>query len=191
LDVRRIQQAASAALLTALLVAPLAGCTDDTKAEPGDPTGSPSNTATTEPSPTDPSIPPEAQGEDDESAKAFIRYYFEVLSTAMVTGDTSALQGFSGDACRTCRGLIDRITNLYEKNGRVTTSGWIPEKLTRLPDDSSRTIGFLARVKVSPQRLLDEHGDLVSRTPGDLVPMRVNLTRHSRGWMVKEIENLR
>jgi len=193
LDVRRIRQAASAALLTALLVAPLAGCTDDTKAEPGDPTSSPTSspTVTTEPSPTPtgPTLPPAAQGDDEESAKAFVRFYFRMMTTATVTGDTAAMLEFSTKRCASCQSLAKDIDEVYGMGGSFRTKGWVPNKFIR----GSLVKGgheFFLRVQNHARTLLDGK-KVVDRKPASVISLRVVVMRKENTWRLVLLEVFR
>jgi len=69
-------------------------------------------------------VPLEVQGDDEASAKAFVRYYCEVLSAAMVTGGTSDLDALALPRCLTCRNFSALIRDTYDKGGHYETKGW-------------------------------------------------------------------
>lgn len=173
----------------------LAACSDDSDAGPKEPESSPavSSTPTASPtaSPPGPSIPPEAQGIDEASAKAFVRFWFATLSESMRTGDVELVRSLGTPDCRSCNAVISKIEKLYAKGGHVRTEGWVVERF--LPDSNAnpRRAEFKLRTRYLPQVLYGENNQIVSRTPEDLIPFEMALVRHAEEWRVQAAVILR
>lgn len=129
--VRRV--VAAAALL---LVAPgLAGCGGDEDPEPKFTSGpESSDTASSSPSPSEsqspaadeePTPPPEMDGDDEAAAEAFIRYYFDEASYAVMSGDVSTIKSLAAPVCAACRGFTGAVETVHEKGGEVTGGEFI------------------------------------------------------------------
>ncbi|KQZ67039.1 DUF6318 family protein [Nocardioides sp. Root151] len=179
--------------LAALLLASLAACADDDSgASPSDPdssTTTASTSPTTEPSPTvtdtGPSIPTDAQGTDEASAKAFVRFYFATLSEAMQTGDTEALRQLATKKCKTCRTVPARIRNVYSKGGSLQTEGWKVANVVTYAEES-RSLGFYLKVIETESQLFDEDGKRVTTTPESESSSRIVITRGPGRWLIDE-----
>ncbi|MBD8870567.1 DUF6318 family protein [Nocardioides donggukensis] len=186
-----------AGLVWVPLVLPLmlSGCSDaDGSSSPSTPS-SPSQQSSPSPdaTPTDEglSIPSEAVGTDEASAKAFVRYWFEVLSEAMTTGDTKAALALSTKQCQSCQSITGRIDNVYNKGGRLKTDGWFADRF--VPDSPSKlkTPAYFIRVRQSPRALINSDGEVVDRTMREATAMRIVLKRSSGAWRVSRLDVIR
>jgi hypothetical protein len=171
----------------------LSSCSDDeASSDPGDPTATPSQTATAPTqTPAGPSIPIEAQGTDEASAKAFVRFYFATLSAAMTSGDISAIPPLSDSTCQSCKSIPGRIDNIYDRGGRLDTEGWRVQSLISDPTPASNRKEFLLRVKQSPSTLLDADGTVLTRTGAKITPMRIRLRIRGESWVVERLDFIR
>lgn len=98
----------------------LAACSE---AEPTpqmpDPTPTESSPSASETGPVEPTLPPEAEGDGVAAAKAFVTYYFALLTYAQETGDTSALSAAAIPGCGTCQSSLDAVEQTYEAGGTI------------------------------------------------------------------------
>ncbi len=180
MDVRR-----HAVVALTLPVLVLSACTDEGSSQEPSPTPSSSSpTPTVTPTDTGPSIPPEALGDDEESAKAFVKYYFEVVSEGIVTGDMSTLEQLSHAKCESCNALSERVVNVYDKGGALKTEGWIVEALVRDPTDNPRHKAFFARVRQDRQALFDAEGRQVDVIKRKLQGMHLIVEQRESGWVM-------
>jgi len=112
--VRRI---ALAALALPLL---LAGCADDEPVpkapDPSTPTTSVTETAV---EPAEPTLPPEAEGKGIKAAEAFVRYYFAMVDSARLTGDTQDLRRIALQTCASCEGVANVIDRVHDNSGSI------------------------------------------------------------------------
>lgn len=183
MDVRRV---VAAVMLLGLLVS----CSDDEPTtDPQEPTSS--ATGTPSPTPTEPVIPDEARGTDEASAKAFVRYWFEVLSRSMDDGNVGLVDDLSAKDCRSCSSLADAIAEVYADGGRFKTEGWKVQKISRAPGFADERPDFLLKTRHTRRDLIDKNGDLVDRMPTTMVSMRVVLVPHDESWQLKDLEELK
>ena len=182
MDVRRW---VAAGLCVALLA--LAGCSDDaSQAKPQDPTTS----AARSPSPKEtetadaPSIPPDAMGTDEASAKAFVRYWFRVFTDSMNEGNSDALVALSAADCTTCKAFADLISRTYSKGGRIESNGWTAVNFARL-DNDSMAFDFIARS--GKETFYRADGSVRRRYKGGDQNMTVALVESDSAWKVNKL----
>ncbi|MFD1827550.1 DUF6318 family protein [Mumia zhuanghuii] len=101
------------ALAAAVALLSVTACTGEEPAD-GDPTSAPPTTASASPSPTPsaPTIPPEATKHSADGAAAFVKYWNEVFNYTVTTLDTRHLDALSApdcDACGEMIGFVDRV----------------------------------------------------------------------------------
>jgi hypothetical protein len=175
-----------AALLCVALLG-LAGCTDDeSSADPGDPT---SNAA---PSPTatesgEPSIPPEARGSDEASAKAFTMYFFQTLTASMNSGEVAAVAALSSGACTSCTALQDNIRGTFANGGYAVTRGWKPTSFE--PAETASGIAFDLRVRLGDEKFYNADGKVTHHFEGDdSRRMVIFLKPNGSSWQVSRLD---
>ena len=113
-----------AAVTSAALLA-VAGCTSDASPEPAPlPTESASPGETSRPSPSAPTLPPEAQGTSPAAAKAFARHYVDAVNYGMASGNVSLLRALSARDCSVCDRIIGEIEAAYSDGGRLEGGSW-------------------------------------------------------------------
>ncbi|WP_157559705.1 DUF6318 family protein [Nocardioides sp. Soil777] len=113
-----VRRALAAACILPLL---LAGCSDAAPTpEIPDPTTSSPSPDETETGPVEPTLPPEAEGDGVEAAEAFVSYYFDLLTYAQATGDTSKLSNVAIEGCETCQGSLEAVRRTYEAGGSIS-----------------------------------------------------------------------
>jgi hypothetical protein len=64
-------------------------------------------------------MPAAARGTDAAAAKAFVKFYWDTVNYAQVTGDVDELQGLS-DACTGCDAGIRFIRDVYDQHGVIS-----------------------------------------------------------------------
>ena len=113
---------------TLLLPLTLAGCGDDDP-QPRIPPSSASSPSTTTPSASpdaavEPTLPPEAEGNDEAAAEAFAGYYWEVVNYSQLTGDVTRLKSISLVSCKYCTDGADYLRDMYKNGGRQDGGGY-------------------------------------------------------------------
>ncbi|MGN6243381.1 MAG: DUF6318 family protein [Motilibacteraceae bacterium] len=112
--------------IAALALAPLAltGCTGASSSAAAGPTpaastASPAPTPRETPKPTPPAIPDAAESADEQGAKAFAAYFWQVVNYVGRTRDTVPLQKISSADCKSCNQTIDTATKARAKGESV------------------------------------------------------------------------
>ncbi|WP_295656672.1 DUF6318 family protein [uncultured Nocardioides sp.] len=116
----RLHLLAAAAVLAPVL---LAGCGGN-EPEPQLPDTAPSPSSTPSASPAaeatqEPTLPPEAEGNDEAAAEAFVRYYWDAVDYAQLTGDLKALKKLSLPSCASCNSGNEYVSNMYANGGSL------------------------------------------------------------------------
>jgi serine/threonine protein kinase, bacterial len=79
---------------------------------------------------TPPQAPASAAPASAEGGSAFIRHWFEALSYAVGTGDTSALDASSSPSCRACADVIAFVRNAFSNGGSLRGGGYTLRNVT-------------------------------------------------------------
>jgi hypothetical protein len=163
----------------------LVSCSDD---EPTSDPQEPTSSATGTPSvaPIEPVIPAEARGTDEASAKAFVRYWFELFNYAVNTGDSIRLMRLSASDCASCQAFRKNIQKAYADGGGVRAVGWTPTSIR--PIGVSEDPTFALRVRQGEEEYLDASGDVVKHFSGRHRSMTIQLTRQGSTWLVRGLD---
>ena len=118
--------AIASSLLSALSLLTTAGCTG--AADPAEPTppptppataSTPSPTPTGPATPTPPVMPDAANAHTKAGAKAFVRYFWQVVNYAQATGDTAPINSLNSSNCSACEAGVAAIDKTYEAGGHI------------------------------------------------------------------------
>ncbi len=180
----RVMMAVGAVLATGL-IAGLAGCTGD--AAPSPP---PLETSTSSPSPTEatgspaPTLPPEAKGKSVASAKAFARYFIDVVNFAIRTGDADAVMDVSAPGCVTCRAVKRNAERIYGSGGKIEGGQMTPNTVTVVnpPPEAALLVG----VSYSAERVVEPGKKVVRRGPTKGL-LTMFLEWEADGWLVDRV----
>ena len=128
-------------------------------------------------------MPAAAKGDGRAAAKAFVKYYIDLINYAEVTGDVRPLQRVTTHRCHDCKAIIDAISNTYQRGGWYRTAGWVPsEWFVVLTAESSGTVAASIH---SPEQRYKPSGEAAVRfvDSSDFV-MQFRLSYVARGWAV-------
>jgi hypothetical protein len=179
------------AVLAALACsAALAGCQANPEPAPL-PSESPSATAPSEadsPSPAPPTMPAEARGTSEKSAKAFVRFWIEALNYAGPTGDTEQLNEFTDAACSECKAIIRLIQNVHHDGGYIHGKGWAVQSVSTVAFGESGGRVFDAVVKVHPQEIRMSATDTVETFKGGRRLKTFWLKRRQGTWLITRLD---
>jgi hypothetical protein len=135
------------ATLTALTLVPallVAGCSDDDpkpKFEPPPSSEAPTSASPTT-GPTAPTMPAAAIGADAAAAEAFVKFYWDTVNYAQVSGDLDPLRQLADPTCVACEAGVKYLEGVFEADGRV--------------------IGGVATLKIQKSTLVDGDGRMES-----------------------------
>jgi choline/glycine/proline betaine transport protein len=178
-----------AALTAAVL---MAGCTSNPEPAPlPSPSASGSESAGASPSASAsaaPSMPAEARGTSKKSAKAFVRYYVDVLNHAMATGDTELLESLSSPKCVSCDSVAQLVNEVYSAGGHISSQGWSLHGLSVVHGRRFNEPVIDAALVFSPQHVVRSAGAKVERFDGGRAPATFYLRSAANGWRVIRLD---
>ncbi len=178
---------AAGAALAALV---LSGCSDGGGA--AEPTTTPTLTPTPTPTPAgpvEPTLPPEAAGEDAAAAEAFVRHYWAMVNYAQDTGDVTALRRLGSPSCTACQGGADGIVRIARAGGRTIGGAMEITRTTAKPFEAGPFRGFIVEVAadVAAQRV-EIPGEPLKTYPGGPTELQVVVDLTDQGWQVSRWE---
>ena len=179
-----------AALLAILLYAAAAACQSNPSPAPM-PSVAPSpsrSVASSTPSPMAPTMPAEARGTSAESAKAFVRYYFDQINYAMRTGDTESLDGLSTQNCVSCRAIARNVRQTYETGARIESEGWRLTVISLVPEQPREHPILDLGVVQAPEVIVLPSGDPGKKYSGGKQPMTAHLVWRHNHWIVERLD---
>jgi hypothetical protein len=180
----RQRHVGAGALVLALLLGGLAGCSDDPDPDVADPTSEATSTSTTEPI-SDPATSEPTSEAPAESAQEFIRRWHEVSDAMQLSGETAEYKAL-GPGCRPCSDTADLIEGYYVAGGFVEYEGTQVTSVKRLG-----TVGELVEFEVSrrsaPTRYQETRGGPIKTFPGGEDIIRMKLERADGVWMVVDL----
>lgn len=155
----------------------------------------PEQTATSTPSqtpdtgPTEPTPPPQIQGDDAQAAEAFVEYYYRHINYAQLTGDTEGLRNLGLPSCEACDGGADFIDAIYERGGRATGGEYRLVSTTvtgrqQVTDDVS--VFFVEVVARHTEQVVTGAGNLSKTYPSGRSRLRYRILRDVEGWHIDE-----
>jgi hypothetical protein len=174
---------AAVVLVAALLSA---GCSS----EAGEPDALPSLPSTSASPSAAPSsaVPPSAQAETPEGARAFARYWFEVLNRAASTGDTEELRTLSHPACESCTRFADSIDFLYTDGGGIRGGVFTLTAVESPADKGVAEVPVTVVYDVTETEQLNKDGSVRKRiAPLRQVAGEMSIQRVGDGWQVREL----
>lgn len=173
----------------------LSGCSDDdAKADP-DPTPSvtaqsPSESPT---GPVEPQPPAAMDASDQAGAVAFVRYFWDVVSYAQVTGDTSRLRELGFDLCELCSGAVSDIEQIYGAGGYIKGGAFSVSRprSTQLQRGEHSTYSVDFVLAAEKQVVLEKEGGERKHREGGNTKLRFLIGHDSRNeWRVSQWEFL-
>jgi len=172
--------------------AALAGCESNPEPAPL-PNQSPAASTPTEtesPTPTPPTMPAEAKGTSEKSAKAFVRYYFKSINAAAATGSTSSLTALATPGCESCKTIAGNIEDIYAAGGSIETEGWEPETISAVPLQPKKRPVFDLDVRIHPELVVRKAGASAERSRGGRQAMTMHLRHGPSGWKVTRLDRV-
>jgi hypothetical protein len=191
-----MRPALAAAVVSAVLV--LSACSDthvagptpsthhvDTLAPPPSSTDIARSTATSS-APVMPEMPATARQKTTAGAKAFVRYYIDVLNYSFSTPDPQPLRLVSAESCTACQPLLSICTRLAEKGGGQIGGAWDPISL--VAGASDRQSQFLvARIRVSAGTSRGETDGPIHQIEAKNIRVMFQLTWQAKSWLLQDL----
>ena len=186
---RRLRRAV--ALLAACALLTTAGCDGDP--DQGASTSAGESSSSPEPSspatprgPDEPTLPAEAAGASPKAAKAFVRYYVELLNYAFITGNVTTLRRVSTSDCSGCQDYVEFISDLYSSGGFYTGDGWRVERVIATSRLSEELI-FTISGKILKARYRNSDTDDVQVAEKEPLVFSMGVERGAASWRASSI----
>jgi hypothetical protein len=188
---------AAVGVVALLLTGVLAGCNDEDAPDPqgpiessSEPSSSPTG-ATSEPTPrgpVEPTLPAEAEENDQAGAEAYVRFYWDVVNFATKTGDVGLLEQLDQPSCDGCARGVEGIERVYGGGGRITGGNYKVTSLepTRSPSGHWTVV---AHTRIGTQRTVGA-GDLNGRFPGGRAKWLLGVAWIHDAWSITTLEGL-
>lgn len=175
-------RAVVAALVTAAL---LGACSDD---EPEPKVAEPSDSAVASQT-ADPVLPTPSSTEAP-TARQSVDAWLAAWSSALQTGDTTAVRRLSTRDCDSCQRIIAKVEEVYGKGGRYVTAGWSASRVSEAPDSVAATPSFIMQVLQERRVLVGADGTPVDTADRTRIPMRMTFRREGQHWALMRLEVL-
>lgn len=182
MHVRRPATAIAVVVSLGLGVVGCGGDPPEAKPAPSTSAAAPSPTPT---GPVAPELPADAKREDEVGAKAFIKFWFSVVTYAMQTGDTSAMDQYAADQCETCIKLSKSIETAYADGGHLEGAGWSVEGV-RAGSERSDGVQLYLFAQQAPQAYVDRSGRVSKRIKGAGFGAEALVIRQD-DWVLREL----
>ncbi|MFT4262728.1 MAG: DUF6318 family protein [Nocardioides sp.] len=152
----------------------LGGCGSSESEQPALPTPTSSGTSaspTSSPTPAPPLMPEAAkapakdatEAEAKASAEAFVRYYWDVVDYAQLSGDTDAVRDLSLSRCKGCNGGIEAVDAIYDAGGHIeggrTAAAHVGAQVGQAGEHVIATVDVSVRATQSKARYPDSTKD--------------------------------
>lgn len=184
------------ALLTlTVTITACSGTADPTPPPTPTQSASGARSATPSPTPTEPVVPvmPEAaKAHTQAGAKAFVRYFWQVVNYAQATGDTSGITAISVGGCKGCEGGVAGISKVYAAGGTIRGGKSTPSHLkVEWLQAGKLQLAYVTVVLRFSAQVVDMPGagkDTVTRS--SRARDRLELLADSGGWKVAQLRVL-
>jgi len=133
-------------------------------------------------------MPPEAKGTSEKSAKAFVRYYIDVLNFAGPAGDARELSKLSDESCAACFAVIDLIEDVHSNGGYIRGDGWTVEAIDTVSNSYPGRLVLDARVRVQPQEIRTSQDGEATSFEGGRRLKTFWLTQDEGTWVVTRLD---
>lgn len=197
-----MRRALAAALAAGVCSVTLAGCTNDSSAgpttstSPGTTSGTPSTTTETTESttsapvtePMPPVMPALAKERSKAGAKAFVRYYVDVLNYAWTELEPRPLVEISSADCRACSLISRRIAVTDQKGGYQIGGEWSPKRIYVLPGQSAWQPKFLVTIGIRPGKWKSARGQDERNISSSRVTNEFDLVWTPQGWETRDLK---
>lgn len=167
-------RASLAAVSAALL---LLGCSSEPEPDPLPPV------PTTSPTPVVLPLPSEAAAATPQGAAAFSRYYMDVLSEALATGDAAQLRALSDPGCGGCTNFIGAAEG-GEPGERIQDGRFVVAFAEAPPLQDEETIVILRYTRDAGVLLRADGTVAASIAPEPALDAEMRLKRQGTGWIV-------
>lgn len=154
---------------------------------PATTTQSPTTSPTNPGGATEPVLPARAKQQSTAGAKAFVRYYIDVLNHAHKAESTKLLQSVSSPDCQVCAVIGNSIEEMRRRGGRQRGAEWTARSVAALPSNGPDQLNFVVRLHIdSGTSKRSRHAEL-KRINAEDVHDVFNLVWHRHSWLLHDL----
>jgi hypothetical protein len=164
----------------------------------GRPTATATATTTTSARPTAPTtattttaarvtLPPEATKHTTEGARAFVRYYLEVLSVAGTRADSGPVRALSTSGCVGCQAFVTGLDKLQKSGQRFDIASITVILTVAKPGSSPNRAIVLMQGREAPSRIIASDGSTIVSYAGGALLYETASTWTNLGWRMTEV----
>lgn len=132
--------------------------------------------------------------DDQAGARAFVEYYWAVVTYAQQTGDLKLLRNISSPSCAQCDGGADWVQDVYADGGEIRGGDYSVSlgAVSGIGDkDGALAYEVEAEVRNTKQRVLDRAGKVVERHRASTVAYKFLVARvGGTTWRLSRWETL-
>ncbi|MCW2791816.1 MAG: hypothetical protein JWO76_914 [Nocardioides sp.] len=169
----------------------LGGCSDDDPEPRIAPTTStsPSNTGSPSPTPTgpvEPTMPAAARQHTAAGAKAFVKFYWEMVNYAQVSGVLQPLVRLGDENCGACSGGVDFLRKIFNAGGVVRGGAVTVSNLEAIRVKAGSHVSWRVLADVTNTRqVVDLPGKRKDETyPAGKLSLQLIIDPQPNGWTV-------
>lgn len=187
------------AVVATVALMSLVSCSDDDPEPQSEPTPTVSASPSASPSASEaatpkglvpPTLPAAAKGSNDKAARAFARYWIDMVNYAQATGDTASLAELHGGGCSACTGGVDAVEETYSAGKSVAGGSYQIVLINSLDSGHSNVRVVAMNTERSAQTILNQRGTKVGSSPAGDTSFKLYLRRDGRRWLVGAAEVL-
>lgn len=193
---------ARAAIVTASVAGALAltSCSDGADAQPSPSSaGATSTAASSTSSASSPSssssrpsstatvnVPAAARAHTEDGAKAFAKFYYEILSDSQFRADSTMLRQLSTPECVACEAFAQKADAMRDRGQHVDSRSLTVRQshVTLVTVQNGHVIDVLAEDR--PSRVVAKDGRVVSTSRGSKLAFRTSVVWTDDGWKVSD-----
>lgn len=142
------------------------------------------------PTPGPEAVPSAATEQTPDGAVEFVRFWFQTLNDAALSGDTSRLRAISAPQCETCDRFVGSIDGLYGAGGRIEGGRFTvrsAEAAGLEPEATEARVSVLYDVTATKQ--ISASGEVLQETEsisGEVADLE--LVREDAAWLLGEFQ---
>lgn len=128
-------------------------------------------------------------GKDSAASKAFVRYYWDVVSYAQVSGDTGRLRELSFEQCEPCSAGVDTIDEVYDAGGSIKGGRFRVSELTSKQLQRGEVVTYSVEFtfKVAPEFIRYRKGEKPKKRAGGGGRLRLLVSSDAPGtWRISQ-----
>jgi uncharacterized protein DUF6318 len=133
-------------------------------------------------------MPAGAKGTSAASAKAFAKYYVELINHASMSGETVDLRAASTKKCSACEAIANEVERQYKNGGHLEGGSWTPG-LASVGLSSRKTSALVSfPVRIAKQIEYAPTGKPAKTIPSATGTLDLRLIRLSGAWLVDRLD---